>query len=100
MTDVQILHAPQWQLVGDEWHMIAGNRSVARLLPNNEPQFPQYHWISVIEYEEFPAHGWHAVDFETLEIAQYDIGQWWLHMCRGETYRPHHNGSFCAFCDG
>ncbi len=50
-----------------------GNRSVARLIPNSDERFPQYHWLSVIDGDEFPDHGWHAVDFETLEIAQYNL---------------------------
>jgi hypothetical protein len=98
MTDVLFLHTPRWQPDGDAWHLMVGNRSVAWLIPNSDEKFPQYHWLSVIDGDEFPDHGWHAVDFETLEIAQYDLGQWWIHMRSGETYSPHHNGSFCAFC--
>jgi hypothetical protein len=88
MNKVSLLHAPQWTLVGTQWHLIVGNRSVAKLIPNSDRTFPQYHWLSVIEYEEYPDHGWHAVDFETLEIAKHDLEQWWAHMCKGEAYRP------------
>jgi len=88
MNKVSLLHAPQWNLVGTEWHLIVGNRTVARLIPNSDHNFPQYHWLSLIGDHEYPDHGWHVVDFETLEIAKSDIEQWWAHMCRGEVYRP------------
>ena len=89
MNTVTLLHTPQWTPVEDEWHLIVGNRSVAKLIPNSDRKFPQYNWLSVIEDPEYPDHGWHAVDFETLEIAKHDIEQWWEHMCRGETFTPH-----------
>src|SRR5258708_5614986 len=88
MNDIKLLHKPQWTLVGTDWHMIIGNRSVAHLIPVFSPHVPQYKWLSVIEYREYNDHGWHAVDFETLDIAKYDIEQWWFHMCRGEKFRP------------
>jgi hypothetical protein len=40
MTEVLFLHTPRWQPDGDEWHLIVGNRSVARLIPNADDLFP------------------------------------------------------------
>ena len=79
---------PMWQVSGTDWHLMVEGRSVAQLIPNFDPDCPQYKWLSVIEGHEFNDHGWHAVDFETLEIAKSDIEQWWLHLCRGEVFRP------------
>ena len=87
-NDVRLIHPPTWQLDGDEWHMIVGNRSVAKIVPNECAMFPRVHWLSVIESHEYPDHGWHAVDFETLETAKYGLEQWWEHMCRGEEFDP------------
>jgi len=72
MNDVRLLHTPQWQLDGDEWLMIVGNRTVAKIIANEDANFPHIHWLSVIDSHEFPDYGWHAVDFETLDVAQYD----------------------------
>ena len=88
MNDVKILHKLQWNLVGTDWHLVVGNRTVARIVPNFSKIFPQYKWLSIIESHEFDDHGWHAVDFETLHMAKYDIEQWWIHMCRGERFVP------------
>ena len=33
MTEVLFLHTPRWQPDGDEWHLMIGNRSVARKAP-------------------------------------------------------------------
>jgi hypothetical protein len=87
MNDIKLLHAPTWRLCGTEWHLIVGNRSVAKLIPNFCAKFPQCEWISVID-EDYNSYGWDAVDFETLEIAKYDIEQWWAHMCRGVAFSP------------
>jgi hypothetical protein len=93
MTAIAATQAPRWIQDGPDWHLVIGNRSVARIVPNPPEDWwpkhwPQYQWLSLLDYKEFGADGWHAVDFETLEMAQYDIEQWWLHMCRGESYRP------------
>ena len=64
--------------------MVIGNRSVARVIPIFDVVLPKYKWLSVIDCDEFDGLRWSEVDFETLEIAKYDIEQWWVHMCRGE----------------
>jgi hypothetical protein len=33
MIEVVQLHNPKWRPVDAEWHMLVGNRSVARLVP-------------------------------------------------------------------
>jgi len=89
MTEIIPLHTPIWQYDGTEWHLIVGNRSVARLVTNETPVFPDIKWLSVIDDEYLDVdHGWHAVDFAELETAQFDIEQWWLHVCRGEMFAP------------
>ena len=88
MIEAHLLHGPKWQLVETDWHLIVGNRTVAVLIPNCDDRFPHYRWLSRIVRDEPDDCGWHAVDFETLEMAQHDIGQWWRHACRGEAYRP------------
>jgi hypothetical protein len=80
-------HKPQWRLLDPHWVMIVGNREVARLVPNRDANFPSVKWLSLI-HPDFEDHGWHAVDFTTLAIAQADLEQWWFHMLRGEAYRP------------
>ena len=82
MNDVTLLHTPRWQLDGDEWLMIVGNRTVAKIIPNQHPPIPWVQWLTVIESHEFPDHGWHAVDFEALEDAQSVLENWWAYMCR------------------
>ncbi len=79
---------PQWHLVGTEWHMVIGNRSVAKLSPNFAKRRPQYKWLSVLD-DEFSDEPWHAVEFGGLEIARDHIEQWWHHMCRGEAFHCH-----------
>ena len=87
MTDIQTL--PRWQQDGENWIMIVGNHVVAGLIPTADENFPQYKWMSVIFAESpFDDHGWSAVDFTSLEIAQYDIEKWWHHASRGECYKP------------
>ena len=88
MQNVDLLHTPRWAQVGEDWHMLIGNKSVARLIPVSEENFPHIHWLSVMDSNDYEDHGWHAVDFETLRIAMYDIEQWWLHMCMGEKFDP------------
>ena len=94
MNDVKLLHTPQWHLCGADWHMIVGNRSVATIIPNFDRRSPRFRWLSILDDEYIcpgtdpTFHSWHAVDFETLEIAKYDIEQWWEHMCRGVEYTP------------
>ena len=94
MIEVLARYTPQWIEDNDgSWHLIIGNRSVARIIANPPDDrwpknWPQYQWLSLVDYKEFDDDGWHAVDFVTLEMARYDIEQWWLHMCRGESYRP------------
>jgi hypothetical protein len=85
MTNIQALHRPQWRIDGVEWHLIVGNRSVAKLIPNFDPARPRCRWLSIIDGPNVP---WHAVDFADLDIAKFDLEQWWLHMCRGEAYHP------------
>lgn len=88
MQEVALLHEPRWQLSSEGWHMIVGNRSVARIVADFSASHPQYKWLSIIDGHDYPDHGWHAVDFETLEMAKYDLEQWWYYMCRGVAYRP------------
>jgi hypothetical protein len=88
MNDVRLLHTPKWQLCGVNWHLIVGNHSVAKIKPNFDRHFLRYEWVSIIDCKNYIDHGWDAVDFETLEMAKYDIEQWWHHMCRGEAFRP------------
>ena len=89
MTNIEQLHQPRWQPDGENWLMLVGNRAVAALIPNSDDMFPHYRWLSVILAESpFDDHGWCSVDFTTLEIAQYDIEQWWHHAARGERYDP------------
>jgi hypothetical protein len=89
MATIEQLYKPRWQQDDVNWLMIVGNRTVAALISNSEERFPQYKWMSVILAESpFDDHGWCAVDFATLEIAQYDIEQWWHHAARGERYVP------------
>jgi hypothetical protein len=33
-NELRLLHKPKWQLVESDWHMIAGNRTVAPPMPN------------------------------------------------------------------
>jgi hypothetical protein len=85
----QELLAPQWREVDNEWHMLIGNESVAKLTPNSDAErFPQYKWVSLITTDDYPDHGWHAVDFETLAVGQSDLEQWWHHARQGEAYDP------------
>src|ERR1700733_9300760 len=88
MQNVDLLHTPRWTLDGEDWHMLIGNRSVAKIIPTNEENFPHIHWLSVMESRDYDDHGWHAVDFETLEMAMHVIEQWWFHMCMGEKFDP------------
>ena len=88
LNEPRLLHNPKWQLVESDWHMIAGNRTVAVLIPNFDNRFPRYRWLSRIVADDCEDFGWDNVDFETLEIAQAALEQWWRHACRGEAYRP------------
>jgi hypothetical protein len=88
MQNVDLHNTPKWTQVGEDWHMLIGNKSVARLTPVSEENFPHIHWLSIMDSDDYEDHGWHAVDFETLEIAMYDIEQWWQHMCIGEAFDP------------
>jgi hypothetical protein len=88
MTDIHSLHRPQWRIDGAEWHLIVGNRSVAKLIPNFDPAHPRCRWLSIIDGADMPEHGWHAVDFTDLDIAKSDLEQWWHHLCRGQAFRP------------
>lgn len=88
MNDIRLLHSPRWQLSGTEWHLMVGNRSVAKIIPNFDPNTSRHRWLSVIEDADFEDGGWHAVDFERLDVAKADIEQWWLHMCQGKTFAP------------
>jgi hypothetical protein len=83
------LYDPEWRLVGADWHMMVGNRTVAALTPVSSEICPEYSWLSAfVGGEDFPDHGWDNVDFETLDGARHDLEQWWRHMLRGEQYRP------------
>jgi hypothetical protein len=86
MNKIAVLHKPLWRPSGADWHLMIGNRSVAKITPNFCVILPHYKWLSVLarDYADSP---WHAVDFRTLAIAKHDIEQWWLHFCRGEAYR-------------
>jgi hypothetical protein len=93
MTEITQLHNPEWRPVDAEWHMLVGNRSVARLVPipvESRGPLPWANWLSLIDADgaDYEDHGWHAVDFATLADGQRDLEQWWFHMCRGEKYRP------------
>lgn len=92
MDNTKFLHEPRWQLSCEGWHMIVGNQSVAQIIPNFCKRLPQYKWLSIIDGPDYPNHGWHAVDFETLEMAKYDLEQWWRYMCLGERYEPEKHG--------
>ena len=88
MDEIKSLHKPQWNLVGVDWHMIVGNQSVAKIVPNFEPGSPQYKWVTIVDCNVFEDHGWHAVDYRDLDMAKFDLEQWWHFMCRGERYKP------------
>jgi hypothetical protein len=88
MNDVSLLHVPRWQLVETDWHLMIGNRTLAVLIPNSDTRFPRYKWLSRITCGDCEACGWDSIDFETLESAEHDIEQWWLHARRGKAYRP------------
>jgi hypothetical protein len=69
--------------------MIVGNRVVAGLIPNSDDLFSEYRWLSVVYAESpFEGYGWSAVDFISLQDAQYDLEQWWHHAARGQCYDP------------
>jgi hypothetical protein len=90
MVEIAALHRPHWQQDGENWLMIVGNPAVAALIPNSDEQFPHYKWLSLIFAESlFDDYGRCSVDFTSLEIAQYDIEQWWHHASRGEPPRLH-----------
>ena len=89
MTDIIPLHTPKWRLVETDWCMIVGNRTVAVLMPNSCDIWPQFQWLSCfVGANEYPDYGWNNVDFETLAIGQFVLGQWWFHMLRGNAFRP------------
>ena len=90
MENVELLYKLQWNAVGDEWHLVVGNKSVARIIPNSCKWYPRIQWLSIIE-DGYEDHGWHAVDFEELYIAKYDLEQWWHAMCVGESFSPKEN---------
>lgn len=94
MNNFALRHTPQWNIVGNEWHMIVGNRHVATLRPNFCTRLSEYKWLALID-DEFEDYGWHATDCETLAIAKFDLEQWWFHMCRGEAYQP---DLHCPYC--
>ncbi len=94
MNNVTQLYRPQWNLCGNEWHLVSGNKLVAKLVPNFCEMFPKYKWISVIE-PEFESFGWHAVDFQSLDAGKFDLEHWWLFLCQGERYEPH---THCRAC--
>jgi hypothetical protein len=60
------------------------------LIEGLDPTFvsPAAKWISVIEHNDYAEHGWHAVDFETLDAGKFDLEQWWADMCQGEAFTP------------
>src|SRR5690348_818324 len=62
----------RWRSSGEEWLLIADGRVVARLVPNADPTFPQYRWLSLLA-DEYAQEIWHGVDFETLDAAMSDI---------------------------
>ena len=80
--------APQWRQADNNWEMVVGERTVAALIPISDAQFPQYNWLSFIVSDDYPEHGWHAVDFGTLADGQHVLEQWWHHARKGEAYRP------------
>jgi hypothetical protein len=82
------LYDPEWRLIGTDWHMIVGNRTVAALTPVSSEICPQYSWLSAfVGGGDYPDHGWDNVDFETLDDGKYHLEQWWRHVLRGEQYR-------------
>jgi hypothetical protein len=94
MTVFPPLHEPRWQRDGENWLMTVGNRTVATLIPTDDPNFPHYKWMSVVLDESpFDDQGWSAVDFGALECGQYDLEHWWHYAARGQRYNPqlHHN---------
>jgi hypothetical protein len=87
LNDVRLLHKPRWQLVDRFWEMIAGNRTVAVLIPVKfRPWVPRFRWLTRILCDELPDYCWDNVDC-TLEGGQELLEQWWRHACRGEAYR-------------
>ena len=89
MSNIQQLQKPHWQQDGDNWLMIFGNHAVAAIIPNADERLPHVQWLSLILAESpFDDHGWNAVDFTSLDIAQYDLEQWWHHASRGVPYNP------------
>jgi hypothetical protein len=82
-----IEHLPVWQDEAGTSLLIVGNRTVARIIPNSNPGWPQYNWLTVIEREfDTLSPSWHAVDFGDLETARHHILQWWLHRRRGRHF--------------
>lgn len=87
MATIIRLNKPIWVFDGTSWEMQIGTRGVAALMPNIDEILPHYQWLSCI-HPDFPDHGWSNVDFETAAAGKYSMEQWWLHLCRGQLYRP------------
>jgi hypothetical protein len=85
MAVILQFHRPIWRGNETGWEMLAGNRLVAGLMPVECRIFLQYKWLSWV-HPDFDDHGWSNVDFASVEEAQYMLGQWWAHLCRGERY--------------
>jgi hypothetical protein len=88
LNDVRLLHKSRWQLVDGFREMIAGNRTVAVLIPVEFcPRVPHFRWLTRILCDELPGYGWDDGDC-TFEGGQELLEQCWHHACRGEAYRP------------
>lgn len=76
---------PEWRKVDTDWHFLVHNNRVAKLSPVVDGNSRR--WLSEID-PHLPDHGWHAVDFQTLDNGKYAMEQWHQYMARGIAYRP------------
>jgi len=55
MNDVHLFHTPHWRLDGDQWFMVVGNRTVAKIIPSIIPQKPAKESRPVSRKPAFPS---------------------------------------------
>jgi hypothetical protein len=76
-----IISFPTCRQSGETWHLLVGNESVARIIPNKDDlglfgPIDADIWLTIIE--DYPDYGWHAVDFADLEHAKALLMTWWV----------------------
>jgi hypothetical protein len=74
-------HEIVWREVDGAWHLLVGNQSILKLIPDaTHPRFPGVtFWVSDIA-KDFQAYGrgWDAVDFHPLAHAKQVMSRWWF----------------------